>query len=333
MATTANSNDKILIHTNSSSIIRIVDEINNWNSSKLQKPNQNIYLPFLLVIYKLTQHKNLQLTTHLGTKIKKQDDNITLTTEFDPRPFLHKYFLPTIYRYPIYILLKLLISDIFKATNISNWTQQNKISQWNTGQNSINWQLTFAALNWDNKPNTRYTSTALSNIKNFKIKLITNELPNRQILYQHNPSLNQSPACLRCNYHQEHNQHWMTCPTNTTTIQALLEESLNNVNQYFKITIENTNTFINNFIQVHINQALPIGLVTAKTTLPSQKHNVTAKLHHELTKKIHKEIWKPSRMVTSQIANTPPQINLTDPSTPKKISNIYIYSNGSNNIF
>ncbi|CAG8517387.1 11941_t:CDS:2 [Dentiscutata erythropus] len=101
----------------------------------------------------LTESKNISIDTKLGTRIKRSNDIPILSTEFNTKPFLNKYYLPEIYRYPIYIPLKLLLKDLFKVMNVDCWTLQNRIHQWRTTTNPINWQLTFDSINWEDKVN------------------------------------------------------------------------------------------------------------------------------------------------------------------------------------
>ncbi|CAG8473219.1 21616_t:CDS:2 [Dentiscutata erythropus] len=63
----------------------------------------------------------------------------------------------------------------------------------------------------------------------------------------------------------------------------------------YDVHFPNTNNFIDRYLDTHITEQLPIGLITDTTMLPTRNKDLTVKFHHQIVQQIQEDIWKPSR--------------------------------------
>src|SRR6185437_15257176 len=84
------------------------------------------------------------------------------------------------------------------------------------------------------KPKALYTNPTLSNIKNFKIKLIAEELPTHLLLHLRNPKKYPNHFCPRCYSISKDYSHLLTCVSNHFTFNTELRRLLHQQNKYTK---------------------------------------------------------------------------------------------------
>src|SRR5260363_106308 len=125
----------------------------------------------------------------------------------------------------------------------------------------------------------------------------------------------------QCEIEWKDDIHWILCPANNTRIDTIIHKTINKINKKNQLTNINSQAFVDNFIQLHLTRTntLPIGIITALTSFPSQDQKIQAKLtttlYHKIIKNIHKTLWKTSH---NTIAKTTPLSNNTIQIPPPK---------------
>src|SRR5439155_15703215 len=110
--------------------------------------------------------------------------------------------------------------QIIAATNGIWWHNQNRNIQQEKIV-SVNWKLTLKYSMIDDPPTTLYTNPKNSKIKNFKIKILADKLPNHLKLHYRNPK-KYNHICPRCGIESETTVHLLTCRYNSRTLEQII---------------------------------------------------------------------------------------------------------------
>ncbi|CAG8775748.1 7406_t:CDS:1, partial [Ambispora leptoticha] len=94
-----------------------------------------------------------------------------------PQDFLYNRFVPKLLGNPCIYLLKNTLKYIHQITNRLIWFNQQRISSWHNAQRNINWEQTLQYIMFGERLLALHTDPSASTIKNFKIKLLSEELP------------------------------------------------------------------------------------------------------------------------------------------------------------
>ena len=86
--------------------------------------------------------------------------------------------------------------------------------------------MILAYLSHSERPLSLYTNPSTSALKNFKIKLIADELPTALTLYQRNPICYNNYLCARCYSSPETIAHLLTCIYNLSPIDSAIYDIL-----------------------------------------------------------------------------------------------------------
>jgi hypothetical protein len=121
----------------------------------------------------------------------------------------------------------------------------------------------------------------------------------------------------------------ISCIRNPTTIDSLIQDTITVLSQELEIPIDNTNNFKSAFKQIHIQQRIPLGIITSATLAPFEKYSDKTKyapfIHHLIIKSIYEEIWIPSRQIQhSDIFPNPTPLVITNTSVSNLVSPSYI---------
>ena len=130
------------------------------------------------------------------------------------------------------------------------------------------------------------------------------------LLHYRNPSKYKNYLCPRCFTEAENNSHLISCIRNHSTIDSLIQDTITVLSQELEIPIDTTNNFKSAFKQIHIQQEVPLGIITSATLAPFERYSDKIKyaplIHHLIIKSIYQEIWIPSRQIQhSDIFPTP----------------------------
>src|SRR6185312_14800159 len=305
---------------------------------------QFLYLQRLLMAMLMERKREISYNPNL----KISDPSPPYPLDTIPQDFLYNRFSTLINDIPTIYPIKTLLKRIHQITNDISWHNQQRIQLWESYLKDIDWDITLETLIFNDKPKALYTNPTLSNIKNFKIKLIAEELPTHLLLHLRNPKKYPNHFCPRCYSTSEDYSHLITCVSNHFTFNTELRRLLLKIAKEKKLALENPEEFISNYTYLHINKKVPIGIITGQTLAPftSQHHKkkLSPLLHHRIAKLIYKEIWIPSRMSRHSEAVppppplTPPIMIKTPPPIPtfikQKIDKFILSNNFSlNNIF
>src|SRR5260364_78426 len=192
---------------------------------------------------------------------------------------------------------------------------QNRIKLWQCKLTDIDWDTTLTTISFKDKPKALYTSPALSNLKNFKVKLLAEELLTFLLLHFRNPTTYPNYLCPRCYSAPEDYTHLLTCISNPFFFKIELTRILNRIADKEEKLLNNPHLFVQSYYNLHITQQVPIGLITERTIAPfTTEHlrkKITPQLHHNIAKFIYKEIWLPSRISRhSDVMPIPPTITI-----------------------
>ncbi|CAG8643311.1 9006_t:CDS:2, partial [Dentiscutata erythropus] len=268
------------------------------------------YTALLVLITIVPNNTQIKISTNSSTKANQQLQK--LQVELDTNQLNTIYYQPIYYNIPTFTNAKELIKQTNIVINTNKFILQNRVQNWNAHHN-IDWNLTFDYLEMKDKPTSRSTDPKLSKIKNFKIKLLMQELPNYHNLYTRHPSKYLSPECRRCGHSVEDDPHWLTCEKNEKKIEDLIANLLNKFTNKFNLTTRNQSDYINKFTLSYISKKLPVGAIHAEGLPPfsttSNARLFAPQFYHELTEDIHRLIWLPSRIQSQTNTNITPKTN------------------------
>src|SRR6185312_4398978 len=138
--------------------------------------NKLDYSSLLLIIKSITM--NLHVTVRLDKDLchSNKPDEI-FNTDIIPQRFLVNRSIPCLKSVPCIYQLKKVTKNILAIANHLKWTNQNRIKQWTNLFDDIQIKLTLKYLSLEDKPLSLSTNPLVSRIKNFKVKLIADDLP------------------------------------------------------------------------------------------------------------------------------------------------------------
>jgi len=304
---------KISITTNNSLLQSILSQTTDNHFLQNQRLDQ-MQWPFLQRTAK-SIIGDRELNISFDKEMKIEDPNTPFLLNLTPHNFLHNRYTPLLNSIPTQQLLKTTLKQIHKITNLLRWQNQHRISLWKNRLPDIDWDATLSTLSYNDKPKALYTDPNKSNLKNFKVKLIAEELPTFLLLHFRNPIKYLNHLCPRCYSAPEDYAHLLTCTTNPFFFKTELTRILNRIADKEEKPLNNPHLFVQSYYNLHIIQQVPIGLITERTMAPfvteHLKKKITPRLHHNIAEFIYKEIWLPSRMSRhSDVMPIPPTITI-----------------------
>ena len=154
---------------------------------------------------------------------------------------------------------------------------------------------------WGPCPLSLHTNPTELSIKNFKIKLISEELPIHLLLHWQNAKKHPNYFCPRCLRELEDIAHLLICVWNHMRFTTLITQAIYKTARKLETFYINTRNFVQAFISLHITKHMPIGFITQDTLAPFRDNNNRFKhtplLHHNIIVAIYKELWCTSRIV------------------------------------
>lgn len=227
--------------------------------------------------------------------------------------------------------IKTILKQIHQITNDLTWHNQQRISLWEQYLTyiQIQWDYTLDTLSYNDKPKGLYTNPSTSNLKNFKIKLLAEELPTHLLLHLRNQSKYPNHLCPRCYSASEDIVHLLTCIRNPFNFKTEIKRILTQTATKLELALHDADGFINSYTHLHIQKQLPIGFVTNLTLAPfntkmlQMKH--TPLIHHLIADFIYKEIWIPSRMTRhDDVIPHPPSIPTPTLTPTKPLTSLFV---------
>ena len=260
----------------------------------------------------------------------EKPDNI-LELNIKPQDFLFNHFIPCLLSSSCTYHLRTILKDNLKIINNLKWANQNRIKYWTKNIRDIQWPSTLLYISFEEKPLSLQTNPTYSKLKNFKVKLLAEELPNYLTLYYCNPDKHKNYLCPRCLKELENNSHLISYIRNSTTIDSLIRDTILITSQELELMATTTRDFIAAFKYLHIQQEVPLGIITSATLAPFDKYSDKIKyvplIHHLIIKSIYQEIWLPSRQITHTIGfPIPAPLLLTSPPNTIPLSHSHIIS-------
>ena len=114
-----------------------------------------------------------------------------------------------------------------------------------------------------------YTNPVLLKQKNFKVKVIANELLIHLILHYRKPAIYKNYLCSRCYRVPESIIHMLSYHYNQYPIENIIKQIINQIAEKEDLILSDINNFINNYTFLHINQTLPIRFITKRIQFPT----------------------------------------------------------------
>ena len=276
--TTTDSTTKLKIITNNTPFAQTIEHITNLQCFEQQKIDKTP-LPFTLrTLFSLLIDRKITITVDEDLTINNPPPAFPL--DLTPHKFVYNRFTPLLINIPCIQPIKTVLKQIHQITNDLNSTLDN--------------------LSYNDKPKGLYTNPSASNLKNFKIKLISEELPTCLLLHLRNQSKYPNHLCPRCYTTSEDITHLLTCIRNPFNFQTELKRILIKAATKLELPLHDTDEFIKSYTYLHIQKQLPIGFITNLTLAPFNTKILQTRhaplIHHLITEFIYKEIWLPSRM-------------------------------------
>jgi hypothetical protein len=327
--TTLDSTTKIDITTNNTLLVQTIEYITSLQYFEQQKIDGTPF-PFILrTLFSLLIDREITITLNKDLTIDNPPPPFPL--DLTPHKFIYNRFTPLLMDIPCIQPIKTILKQIHHITNNLKWHNQQRISLWDQylTNGKIQWDHTLDTLSYNDKPKGLYTDPSASNLKNFKIKLLAEELPTHLLLHLRNQSKYPNYLCPRCYSAPEDVPHLLTCISNPFNFNTELKRILIKVATKLELPLYNVDGFISSYTHLHIQQRLPIGFITNLTLAPFNTNLLQTRhaplIHHTITEFIYKEIWLPSRMSRHNDA-VPCPLPLTTPTlTPTKpLTSLYI---------
>ena len=189
--------------------------------------------------------------------------------------------------------------------------------------------MIFAYLTYSKKLLSLYTNPSTSALKNFKIKLIADELPTALTLYQRNPTYHNNYLCSRCYSSPETIAYLLTCIRNFALIDSAIYDILYTLWDDLNLPISNIPNFITNFKNIYITQQAPLEVIFEETLALFEnlvdKQKYTPIFYYLLIKLIYEEYWILSRHIMHKSSfPTPPPFTFTSNSPLTLLSQILL---------
>jgi len=312
LLSTVSSNTVLQILTNHRRTVETVQKMIKLESYKLDQLNKEDYPSLLRILKGLIGDR--KVTIKLDSELNIQKPSTIHNLDINPKHFVYNTFTMELLNNPCILQTKLVLKNINRITNLLRWFNQQRIHLWESYMGNIQWNLVLKYISYADKPAALYTHPSLSQIKNFKVKMIAEELPTHLILHYRNPNKNPNYLCPRCYVEPEDIVHIFTCISNHLIWERELRRTLLRVAVEIESPLENPDEFIKSFTFLHLEKKMPFGLITNSTLFPTSSRHIqdryTPLLHHEIVKTLYKEYWIPSRASRhSEGFPKPPQIN------------------------
>jgi len=298
--TTTDSTTKLKIITNNTPFAQTIEHITNLQCFEQQKIDKTPFPFTLRTLFSLLIDRKITITVDEDLTINNPPPAFPL--DLTPHKFVYNRFTPLLINIPCIQPIKTVLKQIHQITNDLRWHNQQRISLWERYLTFINihWDSTLDNLSYNDKPKGLYTNPSASNLKNFKIKLISEELPTCLLLHLRNQSKYPNHLCPRCYTTSEDITHLLTCIRNPFNFQTELKRILIKAATKLELPLHDTDEFIKSYTYLHIQKQLPIGFITNLTLAPFNTKILQTRhaplIHHLITEFIYKEIWLPSRM-------------------------------------
>ena len=144
---------------------------------KLYTLDKSHYAFILLTIKAIIIPLNLSFKLDKNLKHLNKPENL-FELNITPQKFLFNRFIPSLLSFPCTYHLRTILKDNFKIINSLTWANQNRIKNWTNNIRDIKWPCTLKYISFEEKPLSLQTNINFSNLKNFKVKLLADELPN-----------------------------------------------------------------------------------------------------------------------------------------------------------
>jgi len=335
---TTDNRAKIKITTNNPHLLTLISQTTDTHFLLNQKLDQMEWPLLQRITNAIIGDRKLDIS--FDKEKKTVDSKPPFSLNLAPHNFLYNRYTPLINSIPIAPSLKLVIKHSLQITNLLKWYNQDRIKLWQHKLTDIDWDATLATISFKDKPKALYTCPTLSNLKNFKVKLLAEELPTFLLLHFRNPTTYPNYLCPRCYSAPEDYAHLLTCLYNHVNLKTEINRILNSIADQEEKPLTNPAAFVQTYLDLHITQQTPIGLITRRTQAPFAtehlRRKLTPLLHHKIAELIYKEIWLPSRAARhSEVMPTPtaipaPKLKKTSPPLPLQIEtslNRYINTN------
>ena len=153
--------------------------------------------------------------------------------------------------------------------------------------------MILAYLSHGERPLSLCTNPSTSALKNFKIKLIADELPTTFTLYQQNLIRYNNYLCARYYSSPETIAHLLTCICNLSPIDSAIYDILYTLRDDFNLPTSNISNFITNFKNIYITKQVPLGVIFEETLALFEnlvdRQKYTPVFYHLLVKLIYEE--------------------------------------------
>jgi hypothetical protein len=243
------------------------------------------YTYLLLALKAITYDQTITITLDKEIQIQETQHNI-FALDSEPQKFLYNRFIPKLLGSPCTYLLRTTLKQVHQITNRLAWFNQQRIFLWHLSQNNINWALTLQYISYGEKPLALTTSPSSSAIKNFKIKLLSEELPTYLLLHWRNATKYPNHLCPRCYNASENITHLLTCIRNNLRLTTLISQAVYKASNNLEIPVFEISNFIQAFISTHINKQVPLGFITEDTLAPfkskKNRYKYASLIHHNI---------------------------------------------------
>src|SRR5260364_33224 len=329
LITTIGKKTKLKIITDHNHTITTLHKIINTEAYNLHLLNKGEY-PSLFRIFKgLTLDHNIAL--ELNKEIKLDHPQKIFFVDITPQHFTYNNYTLELFGFPITSQIKTIIKQTKKITNVLQWFNQQKINLWHSYLGNVQWDLTLNALSFQDKPSALYTHLLALNLKNFKVKLISEELLTFLLLHFCDQRKYKNYLCPCCYAEPEDIAHLLICVANHINWTTEICKILTRISNEIETPLYCPENFMQSFKNLHINKKAHLGIITNFTLLPVsspyQQKKYTPYLHHLIIEMIYKTIWLPSRTSRhSKVMPIPQQLETptlrpTIPLTPQYLKN------------
>ena len=172
-------------------------------------------------------------------------DTNSIPLDLSSENFLYNKYTPKILNESCTENLKANIKQLHKINSLIYWHNQQRISIWNTQLNNINWNYILEYLTYNDKPKSLSTNPKASNLKNFKVKMLAEELPTDLLLHFRNPKKYKNHLCPRCYAESEDIAHLLSCIANNHNPKRKIKEIITNIASKHELILNQTDLFIN----------------------------------------------------------------------------------------
>jgi len=294
------SGTTISVTSNNHKFLTLLQQTYDNPSHRLLNLEKKQYAPILFTLKAIIMNLKLKFCVDKDLTHPRKPDNF-MTLDIIPHQLLFNKYTPNLLNTPCPHTLKTILKDIIEINNHALWTNQNRISYWINRYPNIQIRLTLDYLSFEERPLSLSTNPTFSQLKNFKVKLLTNELPTFKTLHERSPFKYQDYRCPRCLSSEETIAHLISCTSNNSSLISLLKDIIQALATELKLDLVQPVDFTSSFIHLHVNNQLPLGFITVATLAPfarpSDKLKYAPALHHLIIKMIYHEIWLPSRQI------------------------------------